>query len=68
MAPCFQDDERVVLAAVGSNGLALEYASPEWQADAHVAREAVAKDGRALQFVDKALRRDARLVVTLSCE
>ena len=62
-----QDDRACVLAAVGSCGKALEFASDELQADREVALAAVAEDGYALSFAGSALRGD-REVVLAACE
>ena len=58
----WQDDRGVVLAAVRSDGLALEFASARLRADREVVFAAVRRDGMALQFVNYIFRDDDELV------
>merc|ERR1719263_1983956 len=45
-----------VLAAVENQGIALEYAGPNWRADKDIVLAAVKQEGQALQFASDALR------------
>jgi len=47
-----------VLMAVQSNGLALQFAKPEFTSDKDILRTAVKENGLALEFVDKSLIKD----------
>ena len=53
----------VILAAVKSNGYALEYASPELRNNKDVVMTAVQNDGHALQFASEELRSDIDVVL-----
>ena len=57
-----QDDKAVVLAAVGQNGLALQYASEQMQDDKAVVLAAVEKDARALSCASDTLKGDVSVV------
>jgi hypothetical protein len=47
-----------VLAAVESNGLALQFAKPEFTSDKDILKTAVLEHGSALEFVDKSIIKD----------
>ena len=53
---------QVVLAAVRSDGWALEFAAPDLQDDEEVALAAVQQEGQALQMASAALRADPTVV------
>lgn len=59
----FKEDTEVVLAAVETNGMALEYASPELQNDAHTVLAAIRNNGVALKHASKRLRCDRNFVL-----
>ena len=61
--PKFLSDPEVMIAAVKSNGYALEYASEELRGDKEVVLEAVKENGRALQFASYELRADKDVVM-----
>lgn len=58
----FKDDFEVVLAAVKSWGVALEYASPALQDDRDIALAAVSNTGYALSYASARLRADREIV------
>eukprot|EP00913_Durusdinium_trenchii_P019625 g18449.t1 len=53
----------LILQAVKSNGIALQYASPRLQDDLEVVLEAVAQSGHALEFASTTLRQERRVVL-----
>ena len=61
--PVLRLDRDVVLAAVAQNGLALEFAAPQFQADRAVVLAAVAQNGNAIQFAAAALKADRGVVL-----
>lgn len=58
-----KDDREIVLAAVSSDGMALELASAQLQDDLEVALAAVRQAGRALQHVSESLRGERTVVL-----
>lgn len=59
-----RDDRALVWAAVGREGSALEFASPELKRDPSIVRRAVRKDPLALAFADPSQQDDVRTVLT----
>jgi hypothetical protein len=52
-----------VLAAVGQDGWALQYASPKFQNDKEVVLKAVGKSGGSLQYASEELKNDKEVVL-----
>lgn len=60
--PHFNDDVRVVLAAVCNDGTSLRHAGPNARSDKATVLMAVNNDGLAVQFASEELRRDEDIV------
>ena len=60
--PFFQNDKAVVLAAVRSCGVSLEFASEALQNDKEVVLAAMQENGYGLQYASEALRDDEEIV------
>jgi hypothetical protein len=58
----FRSDREMVLAAVASDGIALEFASDNLQDDEEVVRTAIKSDWRALAYASHELRDDFEIV------
>ena len=56
-------DKASVLAAIGENGMVLQFASDELRNNKEVVLAAVEQDGRALQFASEDLKGDEDIVL-----
>lgn len=59
-----KNDSDILLAAIRSNGVALEYASPSQKMNRAIVLEAIRSNGLALQYAPKPLQADFEIVLT----